>query len=200
MRNILLAIAATAITFTATAQDFDKVDKSPMDAAYYPANATKRAFAKTDEQKAALQPQIRVLYGRPSLNGREVFRSSDDRNAGITKYGDKWRIGANESTEIMLMQNAVIGGKNLMAGRYTMVVVPQENEWTVHINSENDGWGNFSHNAALDVVTTTIPVTRVDESLENLSMALYAPNEDNVVHLKMGWGTYRAELPITVEL
>ncbi len=199
MKNILLAIAVTAMTFTATAQDFANVDKSPMDAAYYPAQATKRAFAKTDAEKAALQPQIRVLYGRPSLNGRNVFRTSDDRNAGITKYGDKWRVGANESTEIMLIQNAEIGGKNLMAGRYTMVVVPQDDEWTIHINSENDGWGNFSHNAALDIVTTTIPVTTSNESLENLSMALYSPNDDNIVHLKMGWGTYRAELPITLE-
>lgn len=197
MKNILIAVCVIAMTFTATAQEFDKVDKSPMDAAYYPATASKRAFAKTDEQKAALQPQIRVLYGRPSLQGRAVFRASDDREAGITKYGEKWRVGANESTEILLMRDAKIGGKELKAGRYTMVVVPQENQWTVHINTENDGWGNYSHNADLDVVTTTIPVMNDAESIENLSMTMYSPSED-LVHLKMGWGTYRAELPITL--
>jgi len=198
MKNILLAAAAIAMTFTATAQEFDKMDKSPMDAAYFPAQSTKRAFAKTDEQKAALQPQIRVLYGRPSLNGRAVFTATDEKGSGITKYGETWRLGANESTEIMLMSDAMIGEKELKAGRYTMVVVPTEKEWTVHINAENDGWGNFSHKDEMDVVTTTIPVVTDTENLENLSMALYSPNSDKVVHLKMGWGTYRAELPITL--
>ncbi|BAO54393.1 DUF2911 domain-containing protein [Nonlabens marinus] len=198
MKNILLAAAAMAITFTATAQDFDKMDKSPMDAAYFPAQSTKRAFAKTEEQKAALQPQIRVLYGRPSLNDRAVFTATDEKGSGIQKFGEKWRLGANENTEIMLMSDAMIGGKELKAGRYSMVVVPTENEWTIHINSEIDAWGHYSHKEEMDVVTTTIPVTNDGESLENLSMALYSPNKDEVVHLKMGWGTYRAEMPITL--
>ena len=197
MKKIILAAAAMAMTFTATAQDFVKVDKSPMDAAYFPAQAPKRAFAKTDEQKAALQPQIRVLYGRPSMNDRAIFTATDVKDSGITKYGEKWRLGANESTEIMLMRDAMIGGKELKAGRYTMVVVPQENEWTVHINSENDGWGNFSHNAEMDLATVKIAVSMEEESLENLSMTMFSPSED-IVHLKMGWGKYRAELPIAL--
>lgn len=198
MKNLILLAAAVVMTMTTNAQDFEKMDKSPMDAAYFPAQASKRAFAKTDDQKAALEPQIRVLYGRPSLNDREIFRTSDDRNAGITKYGEKWRVGANESTEILLMKDAMIGGTKLAAGRYTMVIIPTENEWTVHINTENDGWGNFSHKDAMDVASATIPVMNNGDSLENLSMALYSPNNDKVVHLKMGWGTYRAELPITL--
>ncbi|WP_194850020.1 DUF2911 domain-containing protein [Nonlabens antarcticus] len=198
MKNILLAAAAMAFTFSATAQDFDQMDKSPMDAAYYPAQAAKRAFAKTDEQKMAQQPQIKVLYSRPSLNDRAVFTTSDVKGSGIQKYGEKWRIGANENTEITLMKDAMIGGKEIKAGRYSMVVVPTEKEWTVHINSEIDAWGHYSHKDEMDVVTTTIPVMTDTENLENLSMALYSPNNDKVVHLKMGWGTYRAELPITI--
>ncbi|AZQ43559.1 DUF2911 domain-containing protein [Nonlabens ponticola] len=198
MKNLILCIAAAAMTFTVNAQDFAGADKSPMDVAYFPADAPKRAFAKTDEQKAALQPAIRVLYGRPSLKGRTLFRESDDRKAGITKYGEKWRLGANESTELLLLQDAKIGDQVLVAGRYTLVVVPNKNEWTIHVNAENDGWGNFSHNAALDIVTITIPVSTVDDSLEDLSIALYSPNDDNVVHLKMGWANYRAEMPITL--
>lgn len=197
MKNILLAAAAMAFTLGANAQEFAEMDKSPMDAAYYPAQATKRAFAKTDEQKLALEPQIRVLYGRPSLNDRAIFTATDEKGSGITKYGSKWRIGANESTEIMLMKDAMIGGKELKAGRYSMIVVPTETEWTVHINSENDGWGNFSHKDEMDILSTSIPVTTDSKSLENLSMTMYSP-EENIVHLKMGWGTYRAELPITL--
>jgi len=132
-----------------------------------------------------------VLYGRPALNGREVF-------PGITKYGEAWRVGANESTELLLMKDATIGGKMIPAGRYSIVITPTEKLWTIHINSENDGWGNYGHKPELDIITTSVPVTAETESVENLSMALYSPNDDNVVHLKIGWGLYRVEMPITM--
>lgn len=185
MKKILLLAAAVLFTATAQAQKFDKMDKSPMDAAFFPAGAAKRQFNKS------AAPQIRVLYSRPALNGRALFPD-------ITKYGETWRVGANESTEIMLYTDATIGGKLLKAGRYSLVITPSAASWQVHINSENDGWGNYSHKPELDVVTTTVPVTQDTESVENLSMALYSPNNDQTVHLKIGWGTYRAEMPITI--
>lgn len=191
MKTLLVLAAAALLTNTVSAQKFDKMDKSPMDAAFYPAGAAKRQFAKTEELKMAATPQIRVLYGRPALNGRDIF-------PGITKYGEVWRVGANESTELLLMKDATIGGKLVKAGRYSIVITPTEKSWTVHINSENDGWGNYSHKPEMDLVTTSIAVTKDSESLENLSMALYSPNNDNVVHLKIGWGMYRAEMPITM--
>jgi hypothetical protein len=51
----------------------------------------------------------------------------------------------------------------------------------------------------MDVVTVSVPVTMGEESLENLSITLYSPNNDNTVHLKTGWGTYRTELPIVLK-
>ncbi len=183
-------------TVAVAAQDFADMDKSPMDAAYYPAQAAKRQFAKSPDQQKALEPQIRVLYSRPSLKGRNIFRDSDDRSEGITQYGQTWRLGANESTELLLMRDASIGGQVLKAGRYTMVAVPTKDAWTIHINNENDGWGNYSHKPQLDVATVEVPVKTVDDSLENLSITLYSPDEGKTVHMKMGWGKYRAEMPI----
>lgn len=198
MKKYFLLAAIALSTLGMTAQEFEPVDKSPMDAAFFPAQAAKRQFAKSDEQRKAMEPQIRVLYGRPALNGREVFRASDERKDGITQYGKLWRLGANESTELFLMSDAMIGGKKVEAGRYSVVVTPMKNSWKIHINSENDGWGNFSHKPEMDVVTTTVPATSDSESLENLGITLYSPNNDNVVHMKMGWGNYRAEMPITM--
>lgn len=199
MKKILLLLAIALISSNLYAQDFVDPDKSPMDAAFFPSQAAKRQFAKTEEQKMALEPQIRVLYSRPSLNGRSIFRTTDNRKDGITKLGESWRVGANESTELLLLKDAMIGGKLIKAGRYSIVITPSENEWTVHINSENDGWGNYSHKPELDLVTVTIPVTKDSKSLEQLSIALYSPKNDNTVHLKIGWGTYRAELPIVLQ-
>lgn len=198
MKKYILMAAIAVSSMTMVAQEFNDVDKSPMDAAYFPAQAAKRQFAKTDEQRMAMEPQIRVLYSRPSLKGREIFRESDNRKDGITKYGESWRLGANESTELLLMKDAMIGGKKVEAGRYTIVVTPMKDKWMIHINSENDGWGNYSHKPEMDVVTTTVPVTMDSDSLEHLGITLYSPNDDDTVHLKMGWGKYRAEMPIVL--
>ncbi|MDP5101936.1 MAG: DUF2911 domain-containing protein [Nonlabens sp.] len=185
MKKLLFLAAAVLFSTTVSAQKFADLDKSPMDAVFFPVDAAKRAFRKSAE------PQIRVLYGRPALKGREVF-------PGITKYGEVWRAGANESTELLLMNDATIGGKLVKAGRYTIVITPTEKAWTIHINSVNDGWGSYGYEPEMDVVTTSVPVTMDSESVENLSMALYSPNNDNVVHLKIGWGMYRVEMPITM--
>jgi hypothetical protein len=196
--KIKIFLATVLMSLGVNAQEFADLDKSPMDAAFYPAQAAKRQFAKSPEQRKALEPQIRVLYSRPALRGREIFRVSENREDGITQYGKTWRLGANESTELLIMRDASIDGQLLKEGRYSIVAVPYEDKWTLHINNENDGWGNYSHKPQMDVATIDVPVTIADESLENLSITLYSPDKGKTVHMKMGWGKYRAEMPIVL--
>ncbi|ARN77919.1 asparagine synthetase B [Nonlabens spongiae] len=195
MKNILV-LGIFLMSLIGSAQEFAPLDKSPMDAAYYPANAAKRKFAKTAVQRKSLEPKIRVLYSRPSLSGRELLRDSDNREDGVLKIGEPWRLGANESTELLLMDSAMIDGQKLPAGRYTMIVVPYENEWEIRINKENDGWGNYSYESDFDVVAAKIPVRKVKDFVDELSISLYNPDEKKAIHMLIGWGYYRAELPI----
>lgn len=194
MRNILVLVALCMATLMTNAQDLTKVkmDKSPMDAAFYPADAAKRQFAKSDEQRKSLEPQIRVLYSRPALNGRTLFKD-------LLKYGKAWRAGANESTELLFMRDVMIGDTKLEAGRYSLIVTPKEDTWTIHINSENDGWGNYSHKPDLDLVTVEVPVKQTENNLDLLTMLMYSPDEGETVHLKIGWGNYEVEMPIKLQ-
>lgn len=194
MKKYILLLAVLLSTSSLFAQEFSPIDKSPMDAAFFPADAAKRAF-----KKGVSEPKVRVLYSRPSLKDRNLFRTTEDRKDGITQYGKPWRLGANESTELLLMQDALIGDTLVKAGRYSIVVTPTETEWTFHINSENDGWGNYSHKPELDVVTVSVPVKIVKDRVEQLSITMYSPDNDNTVHLKTGWGKYRTELPIVLK-
>ena len=61
---------------TLFAQDFADVDKSPLDAVYYPTRAAFRAFAETDSAAMAMEPKIRVIYSRPFKKGRKVWITS----------------------------------------------------------------------------------------------------------------------------
>ena len=179
------------ITTNAFAQKFEKMDKSTMDRAYYPAGAAKRTFAKSDAKKKELEPQIRVTYSRPAKKGRVIFGK-------LLKFNEPWRVGANESTEILFENDVKIGGKDVKAGRYSLIIIPTEKEWTLKLNTELDGWGNYGYNPDMDIVSISAPVTESKEEIENLSITLYEASQ-NVVHLKIGWDKSIAEFPITLK-
>ena len=188
MKTLTTLIALVVFGLTINAQKFSKMDKSPMDRAYYPSKAPHRAFAKDEAKKEMLKPQIRVTYSRPYKKGRVVFGE-------LLKFGEPWRVGANESTEILFMNDVKFGGKTIKAGRYTIIIIPTETEWTLKLNTELDGWGNYGYDATKDIASVSVPVTKSDDEIENLSIALYEATE-NTVHLKIGWDKTIAEFPI----
>jgi len=191
MKKILVLLALTFGLLTANAQKFAKMDKSPMDRAYYPEKAPHRAFAKSPEKKAAATPKIRVTYSRPFKKGREIFGK-------LLKFNEPWRIGANESTEILFMTDVVFGGTEIKAGRYSLIAIPTEKEWTLKLNTELDGWGNYGYDASKDIASITAATQSSDKEIENLSIALYEA-KTNVIHLKIGWDKTVAEFPITLK-
>jgi len=188
MKKLLFIIAIVLTGTTVNAQKFAKLDKSPMDRAYYPKEAPVRTFTKDDAKREAQKAQIRVTYSRPAKKGRVVFGE-------LLKFGKAWRVGANESTEILFINDVTFGGKDIKAGRYTIIIIPSETEWTLKLNTELDGWGNYGYDASKDIASVSVPVTKSEKEIENLSVALYEASE-NTVHLKIGWDTTIAEFPI----
>ncbi|MFQ3239405.1 MAG: hypothetical protein ACI9NI_001711 [Olleya marilimosa] len=191
MKKLLFIIAVVLTATTVNAQEFAKMDKSPMDRAYYPENAPKRAFEKDATKQATMEPQIRVTYSRPAKKGRDIF-------GGLLKFGEAWRVGANESTEILFLNDVTVGGKQIKAGRYSIIIIPTANEWTLKLNTGLDGWGNYGYVDSKDVASISVPVAKSETEIENLSIALYKASEDTV-HLKIGWDTTFAEFPIILK-
>ena len=191
MKKIVLTLLLGASTLLTNAQEFPKMDKSVMDASYFPDNATKRAFIKDKEKQLEAEPKIRVLYSRPLKKGRTIF-------GDVVKFGEAWRIGANESTEVLFLTDAVFGGTNVKAGRYTLIAIPTEKEWTIKLNTVNDGWGNYSYDPAFDIASVTVPTSTSDTEIEALSIVLYEKSK-NVVHIKIGWDKTVAEIPVTLK-
>ncbi|MEM7109242.1 MAG: DUF2911 domain-containing protein, partial [Bacteroidota bacterium] len=148
MKNtVLLSLLAMAcLLFDARAQEFPKMDPSPMDMSYYPSRVAFRAFAKSDAEKN-VKPIIRVTYSRPQAKGRKVFTD-------LEKPGNIWRIGANEATEVMFYQDVMIDGNKVETGRYTMYAQLGENDWTIHFSSDNDRWGHYAYKPEETMVAT----------------------------------------------
>lgn len=191
MKKIVLSIVLVVFAANVNAQEFSKIDKSVMDASFYPSNAPKRVFIKEKEKQMEAEPKIRILYSRPLKNGRTIF-------GDVIKFNEAWRIGANESTEILFLTDAVFGGTAVKAGRYTLIAFPKEKEWTIKLNSVNDGWGNYSYNAAFDIATVTVPTSTSETEIEALSITMYEKSK-NVVHIKIGWDKTIAEIPVTLK-
>jgi hypothetical protein len=160
------------------------VDKSPMDMSYYPAN-----YPVLKIQDKASEPlAARVIYSRPQKSGRTIF-------GVLVKYGEVWRMGANEATEIEFYKTVRIGGKKISKGRYTLYAIASENYWTIMINKENDTWGSFKYDAKKDIVRATATLQKTDTPLEYLTM--YFEKATGGYNLIIAWDTVKATLPIT---
>lgn len=191
MKKIIFMMAVACMATTVNAQKFVKMDKSPMDRAYYPKEAPVRTFTKDDAKREAQKAQIRVTYSRPAKKDRQVFGK-------LLKFGEAWRVGANESTEILFINDVVFGGKEIKAGRYSVIIIPTDKEWTLKLNTELDGWGNYGYDPSKDILSVSVPVSKSKKTIENLSIALYEASP-KTVHLKIGWDTTVAEFPITIK-
>jgi hypothetical protein len=132
-------------------------------------------------------PDIRVIYGRPQKDGRDLF-------GDLIKYKEIWRIGANEATEIEFFRDVKINEKKVQKGRYTLYCIPEENFWTFINNSDKDSWGAFKYDSKKDVVRAKVPVKKRDKVVESLS--IYFEKTATGANLKVKWDKADASLPI----
>jgi hypothetical protein len=80
--------------------------------------------------------EVRITYGRPSVNDRTIFASD-----GLVPYGEVWRTGANEATTISFSSDVTVQGEPISAGTYSLYTVPSEDSWTIIFNDIADQWG-----------------------------------------------------------
>lgn len=187
---ILFACIFALLVVEANAQKMRGIDKSPMDMAYYPDNfAHDRKFAP--KLIGDLPAIVRVTYSRPAKKDREVFGTK------IVPYGEVWRLGANESTEIKFYQDVTIQGKKVKAGTYSLFAIPTATEWTIILNKDLDFWGAYSYNKDNDVLRVSVPTKKTDEMIENFSIQCLKGSNDKETIMKMAWDTTLVEVPIS---
>ncbi|MBA2746230.1 MAG: DUF2911 domain-containing protein [Flavisolibacter sp.] len=160
------------------------VDVSPMDISYFPVDyPIESMYGRIPEPLVA-----RVIYSRPHRQGRTVF-------GGLLKFGEPWRLGANEATEIEFFVPVTIDGRRLNKGRYTMYVIPFDGRWTIVFNSNLDVWG-LTPNPSKDVLKVDVNVEVTSQHVEYFSMVFQDAAKG--ADLIMAWDTIVAKLPIEI--
>src|ERR1700744_2613702 len=159
------------------------LDNSPLDMSYYPVN-----YPVLKVQDKVTEPLIaRVVYSRPQKRGRKLF-------GDLINYGEVWRLGANEATEIEFFKDVRVDNKVIKKGRYTLYALVNEDKWTLIFNKETDTWGAFRYDSTKDVLRTTVPVEKQDNITEAFSIAFQkAPKGADLV---VTWDDVLVRLPI----
>jgi hypothetical protein len=162
----LIAALILAVVFTnqTNAQEFEDLDKSPMDQAAYPAS-----YRVSDKV-------VKITYSRPQLKGRKL--------AKLAPAGKVWRTGANEVPEITFYKDVTFGGTAVKAGTYSLVTIPGENEWTVILSKQLNVWGAYFYKDSEDVARVKGTVSKSDKEIEAFSIMF---GDDMTMY--MGWGT-----------
>ncbi len=174
MKNLfILSFVALLSTNLSQAQEFPKVDVSPMDA----------VMVRTDAKESFM----RIIYSRPKKDGRKIFGE-------LVPYGKVWRTGANEATEITFYNDVDFGGKKVKAGTYSLFTIPNQNEWTVMLNSELNQWGAYRYDESKDVARITVKPKSTAATVETFSIT--TENDGENYNLMLGWDDTYIEIPV----
>src|SRR4030095_9035391 len=121
----------------------------------------------TIKQEFALS-SIEISYSRPGVKGRKIF-------GDLVPYGKVWRTGANGATTITFGEDVTIGGKKVAAGKYGLLSIPGETEWTFIITKQTDVTNPADYKQDQDVVRVTAKPETLPFSIETMMI-----NIDNI--------------------
>jgi hypothetical protein len=130
MKIVLTLLAAAVVSSAAFSQNNLKVP------APSPATTVKQDFGISS---------VELSYSRPGVKGRKIF-------GDLVPYDKIWRTGANNPTTITFGDEVTIGGKKIPAGKYGLLTIPGQQEWTVIISKSTSVSSPAAYKEAEDVV------------------------------------------------
>lgn len=131
--------------------------------------------------------QIVIKYSRPSMRGRKIM-------GGLVPYGQVWRTGANEATELTTPAALRIGSADVPAGKYTLWTLPSESGWKLIINKQTGQWGT-EYDASQDLIRVDMHRTSLIQPVEEFLISWKKLN-DKTADLVIEWETTRVSVPV----
>lgn len=143
--------------------------------------------AATIKQSFALS-SVEVNYSRPAVRGRAIF-------GDLVPYGKVWRTGANEATTITFGEDVTVGGKKVPAGKYGLLTIPGQNEWTIIISKQLDVTSPAAYKQDQDVVRFTAKSETLPFSVESF-MIVFDDIKSNSMLVELIWDKTAVGFPI----
>jgi len=148
---------------------------------------------------------VKVTYSRPYVRDRDVFGDPADGNTYLVPFGELWRTGANEATELTTTGAIRVGGERLASGTYSVFTVPGATTWIVRFNTQlgMDGTGRMdpvsgefseAYDEAEDVLSVEVPSRALSEDVDQFTIA-FEPAVDPT-HLVLSWARTEVRIPV----
>lgn len=148
----------------------------------------------------SFSPTSQLVFNEGSIEGQVVycrpFKKDRDIFGKLVPYGEVWRTGANEATEITFENDLNFGGKALKAGTYTLFTIPNPTEWTIILNSKLGQWGAFNYKSEFDVLRVEVPTEEADKVHEQFTIAFEAKSAEQLDML-LTWDKTRVRVALT---
>jgi hypothetical protein len=144
-------------------------------------------LSPTDSVSARIAgAEVTVRYGRPSRRGRAMF-------GGILPWGEVWRTGANQATQLTTGRDLRIGGVRVPAGSYTLFSIPSPDRWTLIINRQT-GQAGTEYDPARDLARIPMRRESLAEPVEQFTIALEPDGGGG--RLALMWDDTRVWVPV----
>jgi hypothetical protein len=135
---------------------------------------------------------IEISYSRPGVKGRKVFGE-------LVPYGKVWRTGANNATTITFGEEVTIGGKKVAAGKYGLLTIPGESQWTFIISKQTNVTSPADYKQDQDVVRVTAQPASLPFSIETMMISI-DNIKSNSCDIGLGWDNVYVSFPVTSDV
>jgi len=174
MKKIFLLISFVGLSFLGTSQGVKTPAPSP---------------SQTIKQDFGLA-SVEINYSRPATKGRKIF-------GDIVPFGKLWRTGANSPTKITFGEDVKIAGKELKAGSYQVMTIPNNGNWEILFNKGNNGV--FNYHPEEDVLKVLVASQTVSNPIENLTIQ-FANISANKMDIQLSWEKTLVNIPVEVDI
>ncbi|HVU54828.1 MAG TPA: DUF2911 domain-containing protein [Puia sp.] len=135
---------------------------------------------------------IELSYSRPGVKGRTIF-------GDLVPYGKVWRTGANQATTLTFGDDVTIGDTKIKAGKYGLLTIPDQNEWTIIITRQLDVTQPAAYKQDQDVVRVKVTPMPMPFSVETFTI-FFGDVTSSSCNLDLCWDKTIVILPIKTDV
>lgn len=132
---------------------------------------------------------IELSYSRPAKKGRKVM-------GDLVPFGKVWRTGANNATTLTFSEDVTIGGKEIKAGKYGLLTIPDADKWTVIISKDVNVSSPAAYKEENDIVRVQADVVKTPFTIENFTIN-FANLTGSSCNVEMMWENTYLNFAIT---
>ena len=136
--------------------------------------------------------KIDLSYSRPGIKGRTIF-------GDLVPYGKVWRTGANQATTLTFGDDVTIGGTKIPAGKYGLLTIPDQFEWTIIITKQTDVTNAAAYKQDQDVVRVKVKPQDLGFTVESFTI-IFGNVTSTTCDLQIIWDNTLATLLISTDI